>query len=173
MKSKKHIFWISFVLIFLAWCWKTIPINFDEFSLDLKIDTETYKSMSNNSISTNIIKSYTDTNTTGFSNSLLVSKINIPWIKLDDFTKENIKSTQKAFWYNFQKSKNTTFICSWIKINGNLENFYIKLTEKNQIIYFWQYFFVTNSWWYIVSFWSDQENLRNNFSNSLSSLKCK
>jgi len=173
MKNKKYLLWFSIIFLFLTWCGTTTPISFDSFSFDLKVNSETYKNITSNSRWPNIIKSYTQENQTGFVNSLLITRIDTKWINLSNFESENIRNTKKSFWYIFQKSKDISFSCSWINIDGKLENFYIKLKEKNQTLYFWQYFFVTNSWWYIISFGSDKENLRNNFSNSVSSMICK
>lgn len=182
MKNKKHIIWpvrrVWFLTasLFLAWCWgNTIPVNFENFSFNLETDW-TFNQTVSDWISNPIIKSYIDTSTTWFVDSLLISKTNIKWIALDSFVTENLKTTQKEYWYYNPKSKYLNFQCSGEVINGKLESFYNNIKENNatsKTIYFWQYFFVTNSWWYIVSFGSDDQSLRNDFLDSIPSLKCE
>lgn len=173
--KKQIVIWILATTFFLAWCWEnTIPVSFENFSFTLETDW-TFNQTVSDWINDLIIKSYIDASATGFVDSVLISKTSIRWIDLDSFVKENLKSAQKEYGYYSQKSKYISFSCSGSETKGKLESFYTKIRDSNLTginIYFWQYFFVTNSWWYIVSLGSDDQDLRNDFLDSIPSMKC-
>ena len=169
---------VWFLFLFLAWCWwTTFQVSFDDYIFDMKVENETYQSILNNDLSNSssfLMKSYTEQNQTGYVSSLLITKINMKWINLDDFVNENIILSKNNYpKYTFENKKNISFDCSGINLDGKLETFNIPSIENNQILYFWQYYFITDQEWYIISFSSDRKNLRDKFSSSLGSFACK
>lgn len=160
----------------IAWCKDkmTTLIPFNKFTLEMKSDVTMYQKVQNNDdINEAISNIYIPTNTSWTNkDSLIIGEVELDkQLLLSTFVSQNREKINREIpWYEKYKSKWITINCADKKIQGQLESITIKRNTGNN--YLSQYFFIDNSTWYAISFFSENKDETNNFINSLKNITC-
>lgn len=176
--SKYIILLVVCMSIFIWWCAKSTvsKITFDDYLMNIASKTVTYKIFTGANKTHTIYQTFTSQNTSGFTNSIIISKnLNDTKIPLAKIAEINIKKIQTTFkWFKSTSSSEITFTCDSTakKISADLETFTVNSINEDQTLYLNQLFFIDQWYLYIVSTSTEDKSNNKELKKMLKKIKC-
>ncbi len=168
---------ISAFAILITWCWNKTNFEFDFDNFYWYFFTENTFHENNQKLEwlaawllqNNIVKVFQQTNTTWYTDSIVIIKKQ----SSEDLADFVIKNTEKMKleWYQSDKSDESNIRCKDEKLDTIIIDSELKLNLTTT--YFTQSFLKDKEYIYIISFSSDNEDERNTFSSDVRNIKCK
>lgn len=177
MKKILFIIIISSILITISWCGDKDGFKFTFDNFNWSFSTKNTFTINNTKtqwlwselLADNIVAIYTQTQNTGYTDSIIITKKQTSQ-NLIDLVSQNLEKI-KIDGYSSNKEKTFTIKCDDTKINASTVDSVLKW-HLNEI-FFTQTFFIYKDFAYIVSFSTDQEDLRDTFTSNIKRINCK